>query len=392
MHVRKLPVAAGGGRRRASECRPAWPIALRQEASTILSEVALRRYRSFVVAALAALVPQVVAAAEGPFGTLPKSFTGTLPAASGPGIDWQLDLLGDGSFQLRQTYLDREPGNVRDDIGRWVVGSDGRSLLLAGHGEPIAFAIEAPERLRLLDREARPIVSALDYAIEVEDVALLEPELELRGMYRYMADAALFDECLTRRRLPVAFTEDNLALERAYLQLQRTSGLAPGGEVLAELVGRISLLPPMEGDGVLPQLAPVRFIALHHGEDCPEPFVQPDLAGPDWLLVSLAGAPVEVSAEQRRPYLAFHADGLRIAGFGGCNRLLGGFAAYDERLRFSQTASTMMACPEGMDLEAGLFAALQAAERYRILGRHLDLYDGAGARLARFEAGAAEPR
>jgi copper homeostasis protein (lipoprotein) len=52
----------------------------------------------------------------------------------------------------------------------------------------------------------------------------------------------------------------------------------------------------------------------------------------------------------------------------------------------------MMACPEGMDLEAGLFAALQAAERYRILGRHLDLYDGAGARLARFEAGAAEPR
>jgi hypothetical protein len=65
----------------------------------------------------------------------------------------------------------------------------------------------------------------------------------------------------------------------------------------------------MEGDGVLPQLAPVRFIALHHGEDCPEPFVQPDLAGPDWLLVSLAGAPVEVSAEQRRPYLAFHVDG-----------------------------------------------------------------------------------
>ena len=79
-------------------------------------------------------------------------------------------------------------------------------------------------------------------------------------------------------------------------------------------------------------------------------------------------------------------DELRLAGFGGCNRLLGGFASFGEQLRFSRMASTMMACPVGMELEQELLQALEATDRFRLLGRHLDLYAADGSPVARFLA------
>ena len=347
----------------------------------------MHRFVLAVFACLVGVIQAAIAAADGPFETLPRSFIGTLPAASGPGIAWQLDLLEDGSFQLRRTYLGREPDNVVDSIGRCVTGSDGRSLLLAGDpDEPIALAIESTERLRLLDRDARPIASELPYHLDVADVPQLEPELELMGMYRYMADAALFDECLTGRRLPVAFVADSIALERAYLELQQASGREPGEPVLAELLGRIGRLPPMEGDGLVPTLEPARFIALHPDATCAPPFMQAELRGPEWQLISLGDAAIALDEEQGRPHLVLAPDELRIAGFGGCNRLLGGFATHGDQLRFSRTASTMMACPVGLELEQALLQALGSTDRYRVLGHHLDLYASDGTSLARFTA------
>jgi len=355
----------------------------------------MHRTSLFAVACLAATLPLAAAAAAAaaadedvtPFETLPRSFAGTLPAASGPGIEWQLDLLEDGSFQLRRTYLDREPDNVFDSLGRWLMGSDERSLLLVGDpDEPIALAIESPERLRLLDPAGQPIESELPYHLDQAEVDLLEPELELLGFYRYMADAAVFDECLTGRRLPVAFVEDNIALERAYLDLQETSDLAPGEPVLAELLGRIALLPPMEGDGVVPTLEPLRFIDLHPGETCPSPVTTAALRGTEWQLTHLDGEAIELEEEQRRPDIVLMADELRLAGFGGCNRLLGGFASHGEQLRFSRMASTMMACAVGMELEQDLLQALEATDSFRVLGRHLDLYAADGRPVARFVA------
>jgi len=352
----------------------------------------MQRITVFALAALAAVLPLAAPAAAdtidtAPFESLPRSFTGTLPAASGPGVDWQLDLLADGSFQLRRRYLDRAPDNVFDSLGRWLVGSAARSLLLVGDPEePIALAIESPERLRLLDRDGQPIDSELPDTLDRADVPLLEPELELRGFYRYLADAAVFDECLTGRRLPVAFVGDNVALERAYLDLQQAGDLEPGEPVLAELYGRIARLPPMEGDGLVPTLEPLRFIALHPDETCPEPFTAAELRGTEWQLTHLDGEPIALAADQQRPDITLLPDEERIAGFAGCNRLIGGFARHGEQLRFSRMASTMMACPVGMELEQGLLRALEATDHFRVLGRHLDLYDADGVPLARFSA------
>jgi len=215
-------------------------------------------------------------AEAGSLGPLPASFTGTLPCADCPGIEWQLDLLPDGSFQLRQAYLDRGPDNVRDDIGRWAVGGDGRRLVLAGGREaPIFLEILSPEDLRLMDREARPIESELPYNLRREDVALLEPRLIVSGMYSYLADSGRLEECTTGRTFPVAMTGDNAALERAYLEARSQ----PGEKLRVTLEARVALLPPMEGAGLVPTVEPLRFIGVDGGEPCPPVFRQPSLEG-----------------------------------------------------------------------------------------------------------------
>jgi len=80
---------------------------------------------------------------------LPATFAGTLPCADCPAVRYQLNLFSDRAFFLRMTYQDR---NVTvDDIGRWLLSSDGRILLLKGGREaPLMFAIRDGETLRLL--------------------------------------------------------------------------------------------------------------------------------------------------------------------------------------------------------------------------------------------------
>ena len=49
-------------------------------------------------------------------------------------------------------------------------------------------------------------------------------------------------------------------------------------------------------------------------------------------------------------------------------------------------ASTMMACPDGDDVDLALFAALEATVSFKRTAHHLELLDDEGKTLARFEA------
>lgn len=62
------------------------------------------------------------------------------------------------------------------------------------------------------------------------------------------------------------------------------------------------------------------------------------LQGVEWTLKTVGGAPLTAPAS-----LAFMPNG-RLAGSNGCNRLVGGYEITGEGLRFSQMASTRMAC------------------------------------------------
>jgi hypothetical protein len=58
------------------------------------------------------------------------------------------------------------------------------------------------------------------------------------------------------------------------------------------------------------------------------------------------------------------------------------------RLGEAPVAGTRMACANGMEQEQRFLTSLNQVERYRLSGHHLELLDGSGSVLARFEAAA----
>lgn len=317
-----------------------------------------------------------------PLGPLPAVFIGELPCADCPGIRYQLDLFPDGIFYLRTTYLARERGF--DEIGRWFLSSDREQLLLqAGREAPQLFSVIDPDTLEKLDALGREIDSQLDYRLRrAAGIAALEPRLSLAGMYRYQADAGLFTECLTRRRMPVATEADNAALERAYFAARER----PGQALFAQLEGRIAMRARSEGEGGRPTLVVNRFLGLDAAAACAPAFEPAGLEATRWALGWLPTGPVTERDARAAPFLMFEAESGRVGGFGGCNRFLGSYELDGDQLTFGRLAGTLMACREGMDTERALHAALERTRRWRITGHHLSLLDEFDDLLARLEA------
>jgi uncharacterized lipoprotein YbaY len=207
----------------------------------------------------------------GPLGCLPASWRGNLTSPGEP-ARWQVDLAADGSFQLRQAFLDRPAPKSLDDIGRWRLEPGTNRLVLQGGREaPVLFQpLETGEALRPLDLEGRPVVSGPHDRLRRLAVAEpLDPRLHLLGLFRYMADAPSLELCATGARLPVAMEGDYLKLEKAYLgALPRRKA---GQPLLVNLEGLITQRPSPE-----PWQAPVRtvvverFGGVHPGRDCPQ--------------------------------------------------------------------------------------------------------------------------
>ena len=318
-----------------------------------------------------------------PSASCPRPSPAICPVADCAGIRYQLDLFPDQAFYLRQTYLGRGPDHDFDLIGGFLITADGQTLLLYGGREaPLQFRIESRDRLSQLDLEGRRVASELNYDLtRAESFSPIEPRLAMRGMYRYLADAGLFTECLTRQRLPVAQAGDNAALEHVYGEARRQ----PGEELLVTLEGRIARRPKVEGGGEAPTLVVERVTGVWPGETCGARFDTAPLENSYWKLTRLRDQPVIVAEQQREPYLILRPQGHRIGGSGGCNRMVGSYRVEGGSLTLGQIAGTMMACPDGMATERTFFEALGQVRSFKILGEHLELFDAGGALLARFE-------
>lgn len=86
------------------------------------------------------------------------------------------------------------------------------------------------------------------------------------GMYRYMADAAIFRDCGSGRSYPVLIEAGHLPLERAYLA-QRGE---PGAELLAVFEAEVVMRAPEPGLPEREHLRVTRFDELRPGESCPK--------------------------------------------------------------------------------------------------------------------------
>lgn len=110
------------------------------------------------------------------------------------------------------------------------------------------------------------------------------------------------------------------------------------------------------------------------------------LEGSHWTLTELEGQPVAPSTGAHAAYLQLIAEGKRVAGSSGCNRLIGTYDKTGSDLKFHPIATTMMACSGPlMEQENKLNHALNATRRYRIKGNTLVLFDGKTT-VAKFKA------
>ena len=88
----------------------------------------------------------------------------------------------------------------------------------------------------------------------------------------------------------------------------------------------------------------------------------------------------------REAHIVLHSRENRIAGTGGCNRFSGGYEIDGQKISIGPMATTMMACPGGVDVDLALVAALERAASFRRTAHHLELLDSDGNMVARFEA------
>lgn len=195
------------------------------------------------------------------------------------------------------------------------------------------------------------------------------PGMELEGMFRYMADAALFRDCRNNRTYPVSMEGQFIELERAYLN----SGIKPGSEVMVKLRGRLLERPSMEGNINKIKIIVDEFHSILPDETC-SPTVHAELIGTYWRLVELNGEIVNTPEGMKEAHMILAGAESRVHGNAGCNNFFGQFKTSENTLVFSAMGSTMMACPQTMDTERGFLAALGATTRYEISGLFLKLY------------------
>jgi copper homeostasis protein (lipoprotein) len=310
---------------------------------------------------------------------------GTVPCADCAGIRYHLNLFADDSFALRRTYVGR-PGGPVDDWGSWTVSSDRRVLVLQGRDDrPVYFAIPTSGSLRQLDLEGLPIAGRAPN--ELRRTSAFRPaDLvgAFRGVYTYLADAASFVECSTGQRWPIAGEQASRDLERLYTSERP----APGAAVMAEVQGRVTLRPRVDGPGTESTLIVEKVDRLLPRESCAPRFAGSPLTRTHWLLTRLAGKAIPPAADARRELsLTFQLpEGDAPGAFSastGCNRLIGTYVTDNATMTLTP-GGTLMACKDDAAIEAAIVAALKATRHYRVAGRTLELLDAKGERLARF--------
>jgi len=146
-----------------------------------------------------------------------QSWRGVLPCADCEGIETSLFLSKEGSWVMNQRYHGGKAPSVFGSYGNWARTAD-KLILTDSHGEKTYFRAKG-EALEMLDREGNPISSRLNYTLQPVNAALPATPMTMRGMYMYMADAAIFTDCATGKKMTVA---SNAQLERDYAAARGT--------------------------------------------------------------------------------------------------------------------------------------------------------------------------
>jgi len=117
------------------------------------------------------------------------------------------------------------------------------------------------EGLEMLDMQGNPIVSQFNYTLAPITAALPATPMAMRGMYFYMADAAIFTDCATGKKVSVA---NNAQLERDYAAA-RGNDTKP---VLLTVDGHFTLQANPDSGEKIKTLVPDRDARFEAGKNC----------------------------------------------------------------------------------------------------------------------------
>lgn len=306
----------------------------------------------------------------------PATYSGILPCADCLGIEHTLTLQSGGLYLFRRTYQDKPAGN-HTETGRWQ--AENGLLILYNGVELQLFDIVDATSLRQLDRNAQTIQTSANLDLRrAERVVPISEPLDWHGEFVYMADAASFTDCVTGIRWPVATIEDYLATERNYQKNRK----APGKPLIVNFQGRLEVRPAMEGAPV-EQMVITKFGKAQPGKACAALTASKaknkgGLKDTYWKLLEIDGKKTPgVTSYKQQIHIIFASEGSRVFGYGGCNRLMGSYAAKGKALHLTKMASSMMACiSDTVDFEPQVHKMLNDTTGYRIDGKKLSLLKG----------------
>jgi heat shock protein HslJ len=111
------------------------------------------------------------------------------------------------------------------------------------------------------------------------------------------------------------------------------------------------------------------------------------LLGTTWTATEIDGQPVDANEPQRHPSILLSAEGDRVSGSTGCNRISGTFTQQGSMLRFGALATTRVACvPDRGAAENAFVAAIEGTASHTIDNQTLELRDAAGTVRMRLRA------
>ena len=188
-----------------------------------------------------------------------QSWRGVLPCADCEGIETSLFLEKDGTWVMNQHYQGAKAPSTFASYGTWARTAD-KLVLTDTAGEKRYFRAKG-EGLEMLDMQGNPIVSQFNYTLAPVTAALPATPMAMRGMYFYMADAAIFTDCATGKKVSVA---NNAQLERDYAAA-RGSDTKP---VLLTVDGHFTLEANPDSGERVKTLVPDRDARFEAGKNC----------------------------------------------------------------------------------------------------------------------------
>ena len=123
-----------------------------------------------------------------------------------------------------------------------------------------------------------------------------------------------------------------------------------------------------------------------NNDTAPSPKPDANLTNTYWKLAELNGEPAALGAGERELHMVLIGGENHVRGFSGCNRFTGDYTIEESQMKFSQMASTSMACMDGMEQEQRFLTALKETDHFEISGEELSLFGSENQMLLRFEA------